>query len=47
MKELIQGTETIKAGQDNLSEGLAKSLEALEEIKKGKEKEGKDNSNYF
>ena len=41
MEELISGTETIKNGQDNLSEGLGKSLEALEQIKSGKEKEGK------
>lgn len=41
MEELIQGTENLKNGQDNLTGGLNKSLKALEQIKVGKEKEGK------
>jgi putative membrane protein len=41
MEELIQGTETLKNGQDKLTQGLGKSVEALEQIKAGKEKEGK------
>lgn len=41
MEELIQGTENLKNGQDNLTGGLNKSLKALEQIKAGKEKEGK------
>ncbi|MCF6466197.1 hypothetical protein [Clostridium sp. Cult2] len=41
MEDLIQGTETLKNGQDSLSEGLGKSLEALAQIKAGKEKEEK------
>ncbi len=41
MEELIQGTETLKNGQDGLTKGLNKSLEALEQIKAGKEKKEK------
>lgn len=41
MEELIKGTDTLKNGQDSLSQGLGKSVEALKQIKAGKEKEGK------
>lgn len=39
MEELIKGTETVKNGQDSLTNGLDKSLDALAQIKTGKEKE--------